>query len=549
VKLVPAVDALLGKSHAVNTRVTLHTAGGVQIAELPIEGGQVVGDAFSAVDRWSATLDMAGMEWMPQGADSYLSGLSAHQVRISRMVAAYDQPVWVEVCRLWVYESDLTLSRTDARMTVRCTGPGGLMERAATDVLHRPQAGETCQAMIIRILTAYLPYTPTVKDTTTSVPVPADYERDGSPLGVAEELAEIANARVFFDAVGDLIIRRALQQVTSADTPGRAMDQSLDITEYRLTVGRSSASNRVDVRFYDDATDTETTGYAETNTGPLRSRGPAGVLQLYRDYPFSASQAQAQAFAESALISQQQAWCQVSITAVQDPRLEPDDIIDVAYMDRILRHRVTRVTFDLGTSAMRVDARTSFDAVVGGGGSAGGGGGGGIPPSDPLATTATAGTPGSFGPAGHRDPANLSELGTITAGAAWTPGQYVTVGGVDYYWDGSAWRSGRAPAAAATVIMAGQWKNVNPTVTLDYSEMTASSTQFLFHPYDADNINRGGDFGNVQAGDMIRIQQSAYDETFTISSVQVSLPIRVPVSTQIPPLTGNRLTTVTITRP
>ena len=36
---------------------------------------------------------------------------------------------------------------------------------------------------------------------------------------------------------------------------------------------------------------------------------------------------------------------------------------------------------------------------------------------------------------------------TINGGAAWTnPGDYVTVAGQDYYWDGTAWQDGRVPA-------------------------------------------------------------------------------------------------------
>jgi len=70
-----------------------------------------------------------------------------------------------------------------------------------------------------------------------------------------------------------------------------------------------------------------------------------------------------------------------------------------------------------------------------------------MPAATPLATGATAGTPGSFTPGGSRAPSTKAELDTITPSpaTAWTVGQYVTVGGADYFWDGDTWESGQAP--------------------------------------------------------------------------------------------------------
>ena len=64
-----------------------------------------------------------------------------------------------------------------------------------------------------------------------------------------------------------------------------------------------------------------------------------------------------------------------------------------------------------------------------------------------VATTAVAGTPGTFLPAGAVTPADGAAIGALTAQpvAAWTTGQYVAAANSDHsYWDGSAWQAGEA---------------------------------------------------------------------------------------------------------
>jgi hypothetical protein len=69
----------------------------------------------------------------------------------------------------------------------------------------------------------------------------------------------------------------------------------------------------------------------------------------------------------------------------------------------------------------------------------------------PKATGATAGAPGSFTPSTYATPANLAALSGVDASpaTAWTSGQFVELGnGNNAYWDGTAWRAGKAPAPA-----------------------------------------------------------------------------------------------------
>lgn len=69
------------------------------------------------------------------------------------------------------------------------------------------------------------------------------------------------------------------------------------------------------------------------------------------------------------------------------------------------------------------------------------------PAVDIVATGATAGTPGTFSPAGATPPANLAAMSSVTATptTAWTTGQHVVLGDASQaHWTGTAWASGAA---------------------------------------------------------------------------------------------------------
>jgi len=72
---------------------------------------------------------------------------------------------------------------------------------------------------------------------------------------------------------------------------------------------------------------------------------------------------------------------------------------------------------------------------------------GGFSNNGPAATGATAGTPGTFTPAGCDSPDKLAELTGVTAvpATAWTTGQYVLLGdGTFAHWSSTAWVAGKA---------------------------------------------------------------------------------------------------------
>lgn len=63
-----------------------------------------------------------------------------------------------------------------------------------------------------------------------------------------------------------------------------------------------------------------------------------------------------------------------------------------------------------------------------------------------AATGATAGTPGSWTPAGAKVPATLAECPALTGQPAWTTGQYAYLkdGTSQVHWNGTAWATGVA---------------------------------------------------------------------------------------------------------
>jgi|KBSMisStandDraft_5_1062788.scaffolds.fasta_scaffold00625_7 hypothetical protein len=69
-------------------------------------------------------------------------------------------------------------------------------------------------------------------------------------------------------------------------------------------------------------------------------------------------------------------------------------------------------------------------------------------PAVVAATGATAGTPGTYTPAGAQAPANITQMGSVVASptTAWTTGQSVVTADAGHvHWSGTAWVAGNAP--------------------------------------------------------------------------------------------------------
>jgi len=363
-KTQPAFDQLVGHSHAVDTKVELRAADGTVVAALPVEAGTVVGDATRRVGRWSGTVTVAGLDWAPDGPTHPLAGMSGHYCSVQRAGTGYGAAAaWVEVARLWVVETQVQMSRRGGTLQVRLESPAALLDRAVHDdyQLHR---ADSAQQTITRVLSQHLPYTPAVLDTSTAATLPADWApTDTTPDRVADDLAAAVNCRVYFDALGRIVIRPTLPSLDlTTFTPTRHVDVDVDVVSYTLTFGRDQFANDATARYdWQDSAGARQTvvGRAATTTGPLRKDGPAGRLTVDRRVDGPTTQQQADGYAQAMLTAQSQAWVQSSIDAVQDPRVEPDDVIETRYLDRTLRHRVVQVRFDLRTDAMQITARTT----------------------------------------------------------------------------------------------------------------------------------------------------------------------------------------------
>lgn len=84
-------------------------------------------------------------------------------------------------------------------------------------------------------------------------------------------------------------------------------------------------------------------------------------------------------------------------------------------------------------------------------------------------TSATAGLPGAWAPAGDTIPLNLAALTgaapaiTANPATAWPEGQYVGLGDLsEAHWNGTAWTAGRAPAGGVLLMREAQAMPPNP---------------------------------------------------------------------------------------
>ena len=265
----------------------------------------------------------------------------------------------VPVARLWPFTTTLRRTRESTTLTVDLVGPMSYAQQAAGR-LHTALPAETCQAMIRRLLLANVPHTPTVADTTTPEPAPTDYESDADIASLVEDLAGRADIAVYFDADGNLVLREPLPGVVGSAARAPAAD--VNVTGYELQIGRDLVANELRVTFAGTDGQTDVTGVAQIGSGPLAWYGPAGriVQTIDRDI-VAGGQTKANAYASSYLRAQGSAWATVAVEHVPDPRIEPDDLVTLTYLngDTAL-HRVISVTVPLGQDGTQtLTARTA----------------------------------------------------------------------------------------------------------------------------------------------------------------------------------------------
>ena len=304
-------------------------------------------------------IERGGETLVPTSPEDPLSGFAGYSVRVWSGAVVDRAELLVPVARLWPFTTRLRRTRDSATLTVDLVGPMSYAQQAAGQ-LHTPQPAETCQGMIRRLLLANVPHTPTVTDTTSADPVPDGFESDADIASLVEDLAGRADIAVYFDAAGDLVMRDPLPGVVGSAARGLAA--AVNVTGYELQVGRDLVANEMRVRFAGTDGRTDVIGVAQIDTGPLAIGGPAGRIAQTIDRDIVAGgQTKADRYAASYLLAQRSAWATVSVEHVPDPRLEPDDLVSLTYLngDTAL-HRVVSVTVPLGAdSAQTLTARTA----------------------------------------------------------------------------------------------------------------------------------------------------------------------------------------------
>jgi hypothetical protein len=368
VKLSPALEKVVRTSHGRVVEVDLLDPDGVVVDRVPVDGrGSVLGTARST-DRWSGRITVPitdpGRTWLPRSPADPLSGFSGHSLLV-RVGALVDRsPVTVPVARLWPFSSKLRRTADTVELDVELVGPASLAQQAAGRE-HTALPGESCQAMIVRLLRDAVPHDPAVLDSTTPDDPPDGYTSDRDVWSTVLDLSARAGVVTYFDAAGDLVIRDPLPPVAG---PGElALSAQVNVTGYRLTIGRDQVANEVRARFRGTDGETDLIGVAQVTTGPLAVTGPAGRIVETVDVDLVAgSQARANRYARSLLDAMLAAWVTVDVDHVPDPRIEPDDLVDLVYLDGTrVAHRVVTVAVPLGVDGtQRLTARTADPAQV-----------------------------------------------------------------------------------------------------------------------------------------------------------------------------------------
>jgi hypothetical protein len=373
VKPYPALGRVVGSSRAHLARALLLDPAGALVGSLPVDGGILRASALPG-DRWSGDLSLSGTEWAPDSPAHPLSGFTGHRVRVQLGSVVDDRPEMVTVADLLVRSATVERGAGQYGLTVALRGLASFVAETA-ERTFTPRAGETCQAMIARVVRESLPpgWAPgslVVADSSAPVAVPGDYRAEGRDAwSVVEDLATIGNVSVYADAVQRLVIRPPL-----LETPGpavRTLTVAEDVTRYRLDIGRDGFANAVDIRCSPvqisselDQLRDDVVGRARRYTGPLGIDAVGMRLHQEQQLTGTISQAAANARAAAVLRPMLRGWLTVEMEAVPDPRLEPDDDIAVAYVGgATIAHRVSGIELPVDTGPMVLRLRTFADTA------------------------------------------------------------------------------------------------------------------------------------------------------------------------------------------
>ena len=161
--------------------------------------------------------------------------------------------------------------------------------------------------------------------------------------GAITDLASTINADVLFDQLGDLVVRPSGRGTVAWTIDAGDHGSMMSADE---TLDRSSVRNGVVVRGQSDPDQPPFYALAtyQDPTAPTRWGGPFGRVALISDSTTVTSQGQADATAASLLNLRLGLQRTISLTALPNPALEPDDLIELVFADGRTEQQVVNST-------------------------------------------------------------------------------------------------------------------------------------------------------------------------------------------------------------
>lgn len=352
----PALDAALAGTHQVRSALQVYRlADDAPVGTVPVTAGTVRQNLTDPLG-WDADLTLADPAWVPQGTADALSGFAGTYVRVMLGALTGSGPSLIHLVDLLPNgaQVDRTAGSADARVSLVTAAAWA---DTAWDAPLAALPGETVQQAIVRIVSAAVPHTLQVSDTTTPVPLDPRWTSDATPWQAARALAEGANLVTECDA-RTLTIRPPY----SIGVPDATWTTTDQIVQVSGEGGRGGGfANRVRVAF--DSPDGQVVGDARLTTGPLAYGGPAGRVTARLERPGPADLALAQVLAADLLATTSAAYRTTALQARNDPRLACGDTLRVEYPGGPLDHLVTFTEWDLAGGPMSVGVRTDAATV------------------------------------------------------------------------------------------------------------------------------------------------------------------------------------------
>jgi hypothetical protein len=240
----------LATSHTQRISVDVLTQTGTVLhANLDVIGGQLRGDTLDR-NRYTATLTLPVGQLHPQRPTDPLAGITPHRVRLHGQVGVAGVVADAVLADLWVVGSTWTVAPDADVLEVTCGTPAVYLD-SGDGLTFTAGRGETCRAMIERVVTEHCPVPLTVQQRHPGLHtdmIPPGYRVENSSVwSVVDDLAAIADLVVYFDRHANLVITPA---TVDAQTPVLLYGATHHVTGYTIRTGRDLGfANDVQLEF------------------------------------------------------------------------------------------------------------------------------------------------------------------------------------------------------------------------------------------------------------------------------------------------------------